>query len=309
MYVRNGARITSLVWQERRSLVALGVLAVVTELGESYFSQFELFSVVYVGVFSTALSIFLVFRFNESYERWWEARTLWGRLVNASRSFARQALTLLDADQVASEGRRLVLRQIAFAHALRIRLRAGGTGGSGAGAAEMHEQLRRLVPDEAEALGRSQNVPNALLARNSERLAALLRDSVEGRILLAQFDDTFLVLHDVQGGCERIKGTTFPDSVTLITRFLVWGLVILLLLATVEPDGRGGITPTLAVCVMSMGYLWIDALGGDLKNPFDGAPNDTPMTSLSVTIERDLREMLGEEDLPAPVEPVDGVLM
>jgi putative membrane protein len=60
---------------------------------------------------------------------------------------------------------------------------------------------------------------------------------------------------------------------------------------------------------MAMGYIWIDSMGRDLKDPFEGAPNDTPMTSLSITIERDLREMLGETDLPEPVKPVRGVLM
>ena len=79
MYVRGGARITGVIWNDRWSFLILIGLAIVTELVEPFISDQELFSVVYVGVFSTALSIFLVFRFNESYERWWEARTLWER--------------------------------------------------------------------------------------------------------------------------------------------------------------------------------------------------------------------------------------
>ena len=306
MYVRHGARLTNLLWHERVSIVVLIALALATELVEPYIAHLELFSVVYVGVFSTALSIFLVFRFNESYERWWEARSIWGQLVNSSRSFARQVLTLLDPADAEREGRALVLGHVAFVHALRIRLRATSP------AQEREEtvrELERLLPDEASELGNSQNIPNTINLRQGARLTRLLTGSTGATVRLARLDDTLAVLCDVQGACERIKRTTFPDSVTLITRVLVWGLVVLLLLATVGPEGRGGPVATFAVCVMSMGYLWIDALARDLKNPFDNEPNDTPMTALSITIERDLREMLGDAELPPPAEPVDGVLM
>jgi len=304
MYVRGGARLTKLLWQDRWWLLLLTVLAVVTELLESYVTRIELFSVVYVGVLSAALSIFLVFRFNEAYERWWEARKLWGRLVNLSRDFARQSLTLLSKDQARAEGSRLVHGQIAFVHALRLRLRDEGASET------VVETLRRLVPEDSERLLESENIPNALLRFQSDRLAAMLRGDTADRILLTRFDTTLSDLHDVQGGCERIKNTTFPDAVTLITRVLVWGMVLLLLLATLGPAGRGGgIAATIAVCVMALGYIWIESLGRDLNDPFEGRANDIPMTSLSVTIERDLREMLGETDLPDPVEPVKGVLM
>jgi len=304
MYVRGGARITKLLWQDRGWLLLLATLALLTELFESYVSRIEFFSVVYVGVLSAALSIFLVFRFNEAYERWWEARKLWGRLVNLSRDFARQSLTLLSEDQSRAEGRRLVYGQIAFVHALRMLLRDEGSSDAAA------EMLRRLLPEEAERLLVSENIPNALLCFQADRLAATLRGSTDDRILLTRFDATISGLHDVQGGCERIKNTTFPDAVTLITRVLVWGMVLLLLLATLGPEGRGGgIAATIAVCIMALGYIWIESLGRDLNDPFEGRPNDIPMTSLSVTIERDLREMLGETDLPEPVKPVKGVLM
>ncbi len=83
----------------------------------------------------------------------------------------------------------------------------------------------------------------------------------------------------------------------------------MLLLATVGPSGSGGVTATIAVCVMALGYIWIDSMGRNLKDPFEGAPDDIPMTSLSVAIERDLREMLGETTLPERVKPIRGVLM
>lgn len=306
MYVNKGARLGNLIREQRWTLTALLTLALVTGFLGEYVAGVELFSVVYVGVFSTALSIFLVFRFNEAYERWWEARKLWGALVNESRNFARQVQTLLDDEARRSEGTGLVRRQIAFVHGLRIHLRQGS---SDRGREELHTELTRIVPDEAPELMQHANVLNALLRRQGERLAAHLSSSTAERVLLTRFDETLGRMHDIQGACERIKNTVFPDAVTTITRVLVWGLVVLLMLATVETQGRGGPVEIFAVCVMSMGYIWIDAMGQSLKNPFEGQPNDTPMTALSTSIERDLRELLGETELPAPVQPVDGVLM
>ena len=113
---------------------------------------------------------------------------------------------------------------------------------------------------------------------------------------------------DAQGGCERTKNTVFPEAVSVITRLLVWGLAFLLFLATLGPKGWDGLVTTVAVATIAMGFIWIDAMGRDLKDPFEGTPNDIPMNALSVTIERDLLQMLGETKLPEPVRPVKGVL-
>jgi len=293
-----------MIWKARWSILSLTVLAVATEFIEPHISHLEMFSIVYVGVFSAAISIFLVFRFNESYERWWEARKLWGDLVNASRDLGRQSLTILTPEESRSEAPKLIHRQIVFAHVMRIRLREGK---SSNGLEQTERELRRVLPDEADSLLGLDNIPGGLLQKQSEQIATLLRGRSD--ILLTQFDSTLGRLTEVQGALERIKNTAFPDSVSRLTRALVWGLAVLLLLATVGPDGYGGLLGTIVVCVMAMGYIWIDAMGRDLKDPFDGTANDTPMTSLTVAIERDLREMLGETDLPEPITPVRGVLM
>ena len=308
MYVRNGARFTGVLAKDRWAIAALLVLALITEWLDLPLDEYELVSVVYVGIFSTALSIFLVFRFNEAYERWWEARKLWGTLVNRSRDMARQALTLLPAGTDPAVGRRLVHRHIAYVHALRFHL---GLGPGEECRRRTAEMLAHQVPDEAPDYP-GHHVPNELLQRQSEDLVRVLateQAGVEGRVILERFDTTLMALQDVQGGCERIRNTAFPDGVILMTRVLVWGLVVLLMLSTIGPDGdRGGWFGTLLAIAMSMGFVAIESMGRDLNDPFDDQPNVTAMHALSVTIERDLRSLLGETELPAPVEPEDGVL-
>ena len=306
MYIRGGARITSLIWYDRWAIVALAIMAVATEVIEPFLPETVLFSVTYIGVFSAAISIFLVFRFNEAYERWWEARKLWGTLVNVSRDFTRQVLTLIPGDPNSPVTRRLVYGQIAFVHALRIRLRQKSPE---AGREEVGEVLARLMPDDRDSVVKRNNVPAAILQLQSERILAQLGDSTGGSVRFARFDRNLGQLFDVQGACERIKNTPFPENVTVITRMLVWGLALLLFLATVEPGGRDSWMTTVGVGIMAMGYIWIDSMGKLLKDPFENRPSDTPLTALSITIERDLREMIGDSDCPAMPEPKRGVLM
>jgi putative membrane protein len=306
MYVRNGARVTGLIWRDRRALLGLMLIAAGTELFDALTPAHDLFSLQYVGILATALSIFLVFRFNEAYERWWEARRLWGEVVNLSRDFARQALTLFPGDADHGQRRRLVRRQAAFPHALRILLREGNTA---QGRAELEAVLGRLVPDEADRLLERGNVPLALLQAHSAQLGEHMRATPTDSVLLTRFDSTLGRLLDAQGGCERIKNTPFPQAVALVTRLLVWGMAVMLFIVTLEPEGRGGVGATVAVALMAMGFIWIDTLGRDLNDPFESAPNDTPMTALAITIERDLGEMLGETDLPEVATPHRGVLL
>jgi len=306
MYVSNGAKVTGLIWRDRWAVLALAGAALITELLEPHVPEMEIFSVSFIAVFSAALSIFLVFRFNESYDRWWEARKIWGQVVNLSRDLARQTLGLLDSGNREQHARDIIYAQIAFVHALRIRLREGD---SPKGREETEGVLRRLMPQHAETFARRNNVPTALLQFQSKRLGEQLRKSPENALILARLDSTWSGLIDAQGASERIKNTVFPDMVSLVTRILVFGLAFLLFMATLGPGGREGIITTVAVASVAMGYIWIETLGVDLKDPFENKPNDIAMTAISVGIERDLREMLGETDLPEPVKPVKGVLM
>ncbi len=160
-----------------------------------------------LSVLITAMSIFLGFQINQCYERWWEARRLWGQLLNVSRSFGRQATTLLTAKRIAAIAdeshaaalqRELVYRQIAYANALRITLRSGG------GLSD--EDWRSLDPwldeDEIAHFPQARNVPVQLIQCQAECLAALMANNVSEQQVLLAFDDTLRQLYDIQGGAS-----------------------------------------------------------------------------------------------------------
>ncbi|MCX8048279.1 MAG: hypothetical protein N3A55_01285 [Methylohalobius sp.] len=267
-----------------------------------------------MGVLITALSIFLAFQINQCYERWWEARQLWGQLVNASRSFGRQVTTLLTAGRIASLGdeqaawrlqKELVYRLIAYVHALRISLRHGQP-------AEEDWQLLSswLPPDEIQRLHQARNVPTQILQHQGRRLASVIGKDIAEQQILLQIDMTLNQIYEVQGGCERIKRTAFPDRFRFHTHLFVWLVATLIPFSLIQTDQRFDVAAILAEALLAFILVTIERLGSELRDPFENKVNDVPMTALCRIIEIDLRQQLEERDaLPEPLSAVAGVLL
>jgi putative membrane protein len=242
------------------------------------------------------LAIFLGFRNSVAYQRWWDARTLWGELLIVLRNLTRQTCSLTDGLS-SEEQRQRVHRLIAYAHALRHLLR-----GSAPGA----DMARWLSPAEAAALARSPNPPNALLGLIGQSYAQLRRDGQLDSILLASIDAQITRMSYVLGGCERIHNTPIPFAYILLLHRTVYMYCLLLPFCLV--GSVGWVTP-LMVGVLAYTFFGLDALGDQIENPFDRLPNDLALDAMCRTIEISLGELLGDRDLPEPLQPVDGVLM
>ncbi len=230
-------------------------------------------------------------------------------MVNVSRTFARQVTTLLTPERVPGLAthqdartvqRELVYRHLAYINALRLSLRRQPV---------LPEAGFYLDPAEAEELRSAKNVPTQLTQRQAVRLTGLLGTQTSDQILLRHLDESLTQITDLQGGMERIKNTAFPDAVIKVTRILVWLVALLIAVAFIEPDAGVRWFEFIAVMVIVLSFLLVKQLGEDLNDPFESKPNDTPMSALCRTIEIDLRQQLGETDLPTPLEPVDGVLL
>jgi putative membrane protein len=252
-----------------------------------------------LAMMGAALSLFLAFRNNSAYDRWWEARMLWGALVNHSRTLARQALTLVDEDKRGKAfdlRERLVQMQIAYAHTLRCHLRKQNP----------FPELRRLLGEETtRSLRDEKNVPAAMLLRMGEMARQLYDEGRLDSIRLASIDDTLTELCNVQGGCERIKGTPLPRQYEYGPRLMVRIYCLLLPLGLVS--GLQLLTP-IASTVLSFLFIVLEAIGREIENPFENTAHDTPMSGLSRTIEINLRQHLGERKLPVEVRPVEGFM-
>src|SRR5215471_4064528 len=167
-----------------------------------------------LSIFGGIIGILTGFRNSSAYARWWEARTIWGGVVNNSRSFARQVLTMIVAgeDGRASEDirRKLVLLQIAYVHALRNQLR--GT--------PVRTGLSELIPDERCLRTRS-NVPFAIQHNMASLLAQCFRRGWIDEVRWVSLDRTLCALMDCQGASERIKNTPMPRLYDLFIQLFI----------------------------------------------------------------------------------------
>ena len=246
-----------------------------------------------------AIGIFLAFRTNSAYERWWEARTLWGSLVNASRTLARQTLTLIDDDSNDSRSSlklRMMNLHLAFVSAMRCHLRKQNP---------FPELRSHLGTKASEEFRRYQNVPSALLVKSGETLREARKLDLLTEFRWVQMDTTLSDLTNILGACERIKSTPLPRQYDFFPRVLITVYCLLLPFGLVE--GMGLLTP-IASTVVSFIFIALETVGREIEAPFENTVHDTPMTSLSRLIEINMRQLFGEHAVPAEVQPVDGFL-
>jgi putative membrane protein len=220
------------------------------------------------------IALVLAFRSNTAYARFWEGRTLWGSIVNASRNIAR--ITGRYATQDPADQREIAVWTVAFAHATRRALRGQDT----------FPELEGVLPDDALEALRAAPHP-ALFAADqiSRRVAALLAAGKLDPLMAASAEEEIRILVNDLGGCERIHKTPTPIGYVLLIQRFVAVYLASLPFALVAELGR--LTPLLTV-VVAYPVLLIEALGSELDDPFGHHPNDLPLTRICSTIQYDL---------------------
>lgn len=260
------------------------------------------------ALIAVALGIFLGFRNNTSYDRFWEGRKLWGRMVNTARTLTRQVLTLIgplpgtepSAEQAAElrELHRSLVRYIAaYAHAVRLHLRDESS----------RDALLRLLPErDVDALERESNPPIAMLQELGDRFREAWTRGWIHHQHLPVLEKSLTELCDIQGGCERIKATPIPFSYTALIHRIVALYCFALPFGLIHSIQE--YTPVV-VAIISYAFFGLDAVGDEIEDPFGTDENDLPLTSITTMIEINVRERIGESDLPERPRPVSGILV
>ena len=299
LYILRGSVLPHIAWE---LAVCTGVAVLVT-LTHGFVYQWKItLTTVPFTLIGLALAIFLGFRNNAAYDRYWEARKLWADLLHRSRSFAREVQTLLHFEQPAGPDdrddprHRMVMRTIAFASALRHELRC----------TDAKPDMRRLLPPgEAEALAAARFRTDWLLRRQGEDLGAFLRARKVDAPVAADLDQTLSALAAVAAGCERIKYTPIPFPYTLLLHRTAWLYCFLLPFGLV--DLVGFMTP-FVVAIVAYTFFGLDALGDEIEEPFGTSDNHLPLDALCREIEVNLLEVLEAKELPPLLQPVDARL-
>lgn len=227
----------------------------------------------------TVLSLLLAFRTSQSYERWWEARVVWGAIVNDSRSLIRQVKQFMPHTPEGHE----VAKNFAYRQ--------------GVWCFSLSESLRKVGDSEKvakyfERTGvTSVNKPNMILNHHADELAAAAERFDLNPNMQVQIDSSIVKLCDSMGKCERIKNTVFPRAYSVLIHFLIY--VLMTMMPFGLEDQSKLVEIALTIIVPSL-FIAIEQTAILMQDPFENRPTDTPMTTLSRSIENTILEIVGE---------------
>lgn len=231
----------------------------------------------------TSISVLLSFKMNQSYDRWWEARKIWGDITNNSRSFVIQLQAHLDSAQYHLL-KKIAYLQIAWCYSLGNLLR---------GSLNPIEKMDHLIvkSDQVEILG-NRNPALAIIQLISADIKELrINDKIDVHTHI-HLQETIIRLTDSMGGAERISKTVFPSAYRLILHFIIYIFVITL---AISMKGTNIFFVIPLLMLISAGFFSIEKIAYHLQDPFRNLPSDVPVTDIAKTIEINIRQMLGEE--------------
>jgi putative membrane protein len=287
-----------------------------------------------ISTIGIAVSFLLGFKNSQAYDRFWEARKIWGGIVNYSRTWTNQVLHFVgdtfrpdaDPELLADTRRLLVYRHLAWVNALRLTLRRPSSfsprrSRSAAvfqqGSPDLETWVNEvggfLAVGDLDDVMEAPNVPTELVRLQGEDLARLRKENLIDDFRHMELMRVLEECYNLQGKCERIKNTPFPRQYAFFSKIFTWIFVLLLpwgLLGEFDRLGQSFVWLLVPVnMLISWIFMTMELVGDNSEDPFEGFVNDVPMSALCRTIEIDLRAMLDETDLPERLAPVDGILM
>jgi putative membrane protein len=277
-----------------------------------------------ISVIGIAVAFYLGFKNNSSYDRTWEARKIWGGIVNTSRSFGAQVVSFLQGDNAEIIKKELIYRHIAWLTALRFQLRLPREWehtderlkkyywpSTEEMTSVLDTELRKYISQaEVNQYTERSNIATQILAKQSERLQQLRDKDYFEDFRHMELVHLISALYDGQGASERIKNFPFPRqySSTALWLTVVFCAILPFGIIDVFHDYSG---PMFWICPFIVGLItWIfflmEKIGDYSENPFEGTYNDVPITTISRGIEIDMREMINDTNIPKAIAPENG---
>ena len=234
-----------------------------------------------VGV---ALGLLLVFRTNTSYDRFWEARKLWGSITNECRNLVRAGSVFLQADPALV--RRLALWTAAFPYTVMYRLNRAPM--------RLGPSAQDLPEDEVQRVLQAEHVPLAVSTKLTRTLAEGGRLGILPEYQLMTLDQNVQLLIDYMGACERIRNTSMPYAYVVHLRRALIVYCVTLPFALVQKYGWLTILVTLVVSYIVFG---IEEIGVEIEDPFDEDANSLPLGTMCGTIQANVRGLMAEQGI------------
>lgn len=292
-----------------------------------------------VSVIGTAVAFYVGFKNNQAYDRMWEARKIWGGIINDSRAWGMMVdgyITNLfkneSEDGIHEIKKRLIYRHIAWLYAHRSQLliptewehtapsdKKPNYQRKAFGVGLVDDEITRtelglfLPKEEHNRLIANTNTATQIINEQSRDLTNLRRLEIIDDFRHIEMENVLRSFYELQGKNERIKKFPLPRQYAHMSRIFV-GVFVFLIPFSMIPELQKLGTVALWISVplsalIGWVYVMMEIVGDYSANPFQGLIYDIPMMSLCRTIEIDLREMLNETELPPPIKAKNGVLM
>ncbi|MFD2521297.1 bestrophin family protein [Emticicia soli] len=314
----------------RREIYLITIITIIPTVLYAYFDiKWIAIPWVPIALVGTAAAFIVGFKNTQTYNRLWEARQIWGAIVNSSRAWGILVHDFVKQEEAGNTHQQLIYRHIAWLTALRYQLRESRTWENMKKSYnveyarffvvpekvnKLEDELSTLLSAEEEAyvLGKK-NRATHIISLQSKHLRELKEKGLIEPLNYVELENMLVNLYEQQGKSERIKNFPYPRQFASINLFFVRLFMILVpfgMLKEFEKLGDDLVWLTIPFgIVVSWVFSTMEKVGESTENPFEGGPNDVPITSMSRTIEIDLREMLDETELPQPIQPLHDILM
>jgi len=320
----------------RRDILRLSILAIIPTF-LYHFCGFTFLSISWVPValLGTAVSFIIGFKNNASYARLWEARQIYGGIINASRSFGVIIRDFLSSKDKKQDVQIIFYRHFAWLTALRFQLREPRVWenmddprnieyAKNYRTAEKTDKLEEVLKkylsaDELTYVLTKKNKATQLMALQSSHINKLAAEQNLSDLQLQSLQAGITNFYDNQGKAERIKNFPYPRHFSSIANIMLNLFVFLVPYGLLNDFNKLGVGTLLEgysiwlnipfAILLTWAFNSLDVVGDSSTNPFEGSPNDVPITNISRTIEIDMRDMLDETDLPPVITPENNILM
>ncbi|MBA4850087.1 bestrophin family protein [Emticicia sp. BO119] len=314
----------------RREIYTIAAITIISTIIYEYLGQkWIAIPWVPIALVGTAAAFIVGFKNTQTYNRSWEARQIWGAIVNSSRGWGILVKDFVKNDSTENIHQQLLYRHISWLTALRYQLRESRNWENTnkvynreyaryfvipEKVNNMEDELNKLLSQEECAYVLSKkNRATHIISLQSKHLRELKEKGLIEPLNYIELENMLVNLYEQQGKCERIKNFPYPRQFASINLFFVRLFMILVpfgMLREFEKLGEHLVWLTIPFgIVVSWVFMAMEKVGESTENPFEGGANDIPITSMSRTIEIDLREMLDEKELPLPVQPIHNILM
>ena len=261
--------------------------------------KFPLMPMTIPSILGTLITLVLAFKMAQSYDRWWEARKIWGEVVNDSRAFIREISFLMKEDSSERHALRdeLIINMLGWCYALAFSLR-------GIHAVNDNPYINDEQLEELDKIDR--NTPNALLYLMMGKIKYAFDQGFVNEYQQIKLTSSINDIGIAMGKSERIKHTIFPKLYTKAIDISIWAFMVIFPLAFRDQNEYIEFPIVMAVCIM---FFSIANLAKDLKDPFENKPTDISMLAIVRNIEIFGLKVMNKKDIPEPLEPEDFYIM